>query len=401
MKSLSYEDIPDLSYDSFIIVLRSMLDVANLEQDFLNASINDIDILTDLNWIDLGLEQEMLDSIVEQCCILFCFDIEPVSLNSKISDFAALMLNMWQQGQSTLRFRTYGSDGEVKVDIHSINHFRQEVASIFNLFEDIQSIIVTVPLVNVYGFTYGLLLPQALKIPIRFIPPSYDTVTAQIKPYDMVVGIPFLWANMAKQLVADEADLIGKHVTILTSTSAIPAYLLHLLCRYGFKTIEIFGSTRTAGCAFRTDPDEAYTLFPYLSRSNDSLLKLEYEHPNGSKSDLMLLDTVYWVDERNLRPIARMDKSVQVGGHSVYPEHVAEIIGKHPDVKVCLVRLMTPDEGFKLKAFIVPYDDVNVKKLHADLVVFLCDKLDDYNFPGSFTFGYNVPVVTFGRPSNW
>lgn len=401
MKQLLYKDIPNLNYYSFTIVLKSMLDVANFEHNFLHVSINDIDISPELTWAELGLNQEILDAIVGQCNVLFCFDVDVILLNSKISDFVDSMLKMWQQGHGTLRFNSFGADGEEKVFTHSINRFRQEVASIINLFEGIKSAIITVPLVHSYGFTYGLLLSQALKIPIRFVSPSYDTLILQIKPHDMIIGIPNLWANMAKQLATEDASMIGEDVIILTGTGAVPTYLLYVLHRYGFKTVEFFGSTKTAGCAFRTDPDEPYTLFPFLSRSDDSLLKLEYDNPNGSKSEIMLLDTVYWVDKRRMRPFARMDKSVQVAGHSVYPKHVSEIIEKHPDVKVCLIRLMTPDEGFKLKAFIVPYGDIDVEKMHADLVVYLCDKLDEHHFPGSFTFGDYVPVGTFGKPPNW
>ena len=69
-----------------------------------------------------------------------------------------------------------------------------------------------------------------------------------------------------------------------------------------------------------------------------------------------LPDETNILDGRFLVPLKRRDACVQVAGINVYPKHVEKILSQHPAVKTCRVRLMRPEEGTRLKAFVVLQD---------------------------------------------
>ena len=122
---------------------------------------------------------------------------------------------------------------------------------------------------------------------------------------------------------------------------------------------EIYGSTETNGLGIREGGAEWYSLYAHwatitLPNGQKGLQRMQGGASLGCP--MPLPDVVSWhpTEDRMFRPERRTDKAVQVGGINVYPERVAACIREHPLVRECVVRLMRPDEGSRLKAFIVP-----------------------------------------------
>ena len=100
-------------------------------------------------------------------------------------------------------------------------------------------------------------------------------------------------------------------------------------------------------------------------------------------------------------PGGRLDKAVQVAGVNVYPNHAASVLEGHEGVSRCLVRLMRPDEGYRLKAFIVPKPGWNEQDLRASLANFARQHLNDAQRPAQYSFGEDIPRGPLGKPTDW
>ncbi|MDR2605013.1 MAG: hypothetical protein LBC55_06655, partial [Desulfovibrio sp.] len=115
-----------------------------------------------------------------------------------------------------------------------------------------------------------------------------------------------------------------------------------------------------------------------------------------------LPDRLVWRDERHFEPRRRKDKAVQVAGINVFPEQVAEVLRGHPQVADCAVRLMRPEEGGRLKAFVVPRQDlVAVTRLMRELRRLITDRLEPAARPKSIRFGKRLPRTASGKAADW
>jgi 4-coumarate--CoA ligase len=195
----------------------------------------------------------------------------------------------------------------------------------------------------------------------------------------------------------------------VNSTGPCPPGLLSgLLERSLERMVEVYGSSETGGIGWREDPGDPCRLLPHwtLTEGGESLVR---HLPDGSFGEPISAPD-------HLVPIpggfalgGRRDHAVQVGGVNVFPERVAEIIRSHPDVSDCEVRLMRPDEGGRLKAFVVLEELENrareangdVRQERQELELWLRQTLSAPERPVSPTFGESVPRNEQGKISDW
>ena len=356
-----------------------------------------------MRWENLGCTEEMLAAITRQFTAMFHVDIQAPALREETGVFVRDALELWQAGERPVTFFTSGTTGVPKPCTHLESHLRQEITSVAPLAEDRKAALVTAPLHHLYGFTFGLLLPLSLGIPIRSVPPLPTLVDAQMRPKDMVVGIPLLWSKLVdmKNWRTSRSD-VGGDITIFTATSPIPPEILHALRNNGFRTLEFFGSSEIGVVCCRENPDEPFCLLPHVERGTGAHEgTLERLLPEGILMRYPVLDTITWFGDRLLRPGARLDNAVQVAGVNVYPQHVGSVLEKHEGVRQCWVRLMRPDEGYRLKAFIVPQPGWNEQHLRESLVLFARKHLNDAQRPAHYTFGDDIPRGPIGKPTDW
>ena len=112
-----------------------------------------------------------------------------------------------------------------------------------------------------------------------------------------------------------------------------------------------------------------------------------------------------WWNERDFAVVSRHDKAVQVGGRNVYPERVREVLESHPDVARCRVRLMRPEEGWRLKAFVVPKEPPasarQAMRLRSSLLAWCRERLAPESVPKALTFGSALPYNAYGKDADW
>lgn len=150
------------------------------------------------------------------------------------------------------------------------------------------------------------------------------------------------------------------------------------------------------GIGWRLAPDPSFRLLPGWSRNDDDLSRRD-----GSLT-IAAPDHLRWTAPRRFQLDGRRDRSVQVAGTDVSLTHVRDVLLRHPDVRDAAIRLMLPDEGKRLKAFVVPRDPARATDaLFSGLDAFIEGSLSTPERPRAYHFGSALPVGTGGKPADW
>lgn len=324
---------------------------------------------------------------------------------TRLGDWLAVAGAGLEEGGGALTFRTSGSSGTPKAIRHEMALLWQEALCLSSLFPGRGRIVSLVPSHHIYGFLFSVLLPHALGIDpdtvldLRACSPG--AVAQRLRPGDLVLGFPDFWRAYAESAGAGRApppDLLG-----VTSTAPCPPEVANAALASGLASlVQVYGSSETAGVGWRDGPETPYTLFPYWSRTADDAV-LERRTPDGRHAAYRLQDWFDWTDETHFRPVGRIDHAVQVGGVNVFPGYVADVLRLHPHVQDASVRLMRPDEGHRLKAFVVPAGGLpaDPQALRAALHTWMAERLTAAECPAAYSFGANLPRQASGKPCDW
>ena len=303
-------------------------------------------------------------------------------------------------GGMPLTFRTSGSSGSPKRCTHALALLWQETVALAGLLPGRRRILSLVPSHHIYGFLFTVLVPRALGIEdvldLRSATPA--TVLREARPGDLIVAHPGWWEQAARLAPRFAGDVTGT-----SSTAPCPAPLARELADAGLRLLQVYGSSETAGVGWRFAADDAFGLLPYWSRT-DSEGELARSLPDGGTVRYPLQDKLAWEDARRFHPLGRIDGAVQVGGVNVFPAYVAEVLCMHPGVAQASVRLMRPDEGRRLKAFVVPADgsgEAQHEALHAALLAWCAERLSTPERPAAISFGERLPRQASGKPADW
>jgi 4-coumarate--CoA ligase (photoactive yellow protein activation family) len=295
----------------------------------------------------------------------------------------------------TITFRTSGSSGSPKRCTHALAALCHEVDALAALLPGRRRILSAVPSHHIYGFLFTVLLARRLGIDevidVRGTGPAAlrDLAAAG----DLVVGYPDWWAAAARLAPHAADDVVG-----VSSTAPCPDALAAALAAAGVRLLQVYGSSETAGVGWRETAGAPFTLLPYWSRA-DAEGQLVRALPDGLRTSYPLQDRLEWEDAARFRPAGRIDHAVQVGGTNVFPAYVADVLRMHPQVLDAAVRPMRPDEGTRLKAFIVLSDGA---VLSADALATWCaQRLSAAECPAAISFGPRLPRQASGKPADW
>lgn len=298
-----------------------------------------------------------------------------------------------------LVFRTSGSSGMPKRCTHSLAGLWREVDELARVLPGRRRVLSAVPAHHIYGFLFTVLLPQAFAgnetlpvLDLRGMSPA--ALAGLVEPGDLVVAHPDYWRQVAALGLAFPADVVG-----VTSTAPCPDEVVRALADGGLRLVQVYGSSETAGLGWREAAGEPYRLFPYWRVAEEGALERHGE--DGKSERYPLQDRLAWVDKGRFHPAGRIDHAVQVGGTNVFPSYVAEVLGMHPAISECTVRLMRPDEGNRLKAFVVPREEHDAAHLRIMLDEWTAQRLTPAERPAAFSFGPSLPRQRNGKLADW
>lgn len=303
-----------------------------------------------------------------------------------------------------LTFRTSGSAGSPKRCTHALATLGQEVDALAALLPGRRRMLSAVPAHHIYGFLFTVLLPWHLGrqgdaagpvdvIDVRGAGPA--ALAALARPGDLVVAHPGWWEAAARLAPACAPDVVG-----VTSGAPCPDALAAALAAAGLRLVQVYGSSETAGVGWRDRAGAPCALLPYWRRTDDPGA-LDRTLPDGTAGRYPLQDRLDWRDATHFLPAGRIDAAVQVGGTNVFPAYVAEVLAMHPEVEGATVRLMRPDEGARLKAFVVARPGTDVDALRAALPAWAAARLTAPERPVAWTFGPRLPRQASGKPADW
>lgn len=307
------------------------------------------------------------------------------------------------RGQA-LTFRTSGSAGTPKRCTHTLATLWQETRFLASLLPGRRRILSAVPAHHIYGFLFTVLLPQVAGgadvvevVDLRGASPA--AALAMTRPGDLVVAHPAWWDALARLQPSFGPDVAG-----VSSTSPCPDALADALAAAGLRLLQVYGSSETAGVGWRDAAGAPFNLFPYWQAVDDAP-ELLRQLPDGSRATYPLQDKLDWAGTDRMRflPAGRLDHAVQVGGTNVFPGYVADVLRMLPAVADCAVRLMRPDEGQRLKAFIVPRpgQGEDLAALRATLVAWVGQRLDTPERPAAWNVGPKLPRQASGKLADW
>lgn len=287
-----------------------------------------------------------------------------------------------------LRFHSSGSRGERHEHVHRFKALQEEARHFAALLSPAATVRTAVPTHHIYGFLFGVLLPEAVGVPVvDYCGRLPGTLLREVAEGDVVVAHPLVWG-----LLASQGGRWPARVTGVTSTAPCPPDTIHRLRAAGLsRMVEVYGSSETAGIGWREDPDAPFRLLPRWRLRGDGEALLDADGVSFALPDRVE------VQGDGLRPTGRVDEAVQVAGHNVHPARVVAVLQADPDVAAAAVRL-DPATG-RLKAFVVP---VSGREVRPDALRDRCRReLPDAAVPLRIDSGPALPRNVMGKDADW
>jgi long-chain acyl-CoA synthetase len=298
-----------------------------------------------------------------------------------------------------LSFRTSGSTGEPKRCSHALADLEQEAASLAALFPQRRRLLLAVPSHHIYGFLFGVLLPRHLGIDPGQVIVVRGRLPNQLAGFvqsgDLVVGHPQFWQAALEPGMRYPDEVMG-----VSSTAPCPDAVAERAVAAGLALVQIYGASETGGLGWRASHRDPYRLLPFLERvpgADDALLR---RGPDGATRMLQPQDGLDWCAEDRFTVGPRRDDAVQVGGINVFPERVRQVLLSHPLVEDAAVRLMRPNEGIRLKTYVVPRPGAGAG-FAEELRAWIDARLAPLERPKAITLGPQLPRGALGKPADW
>ena len=309
-----------------------------------------------------------------------------------VADWAQVMLQARSQTAQNFTFSTSGSTGARKHIRHKEAHLWQEVQGWAELLKVRKRVVVCCPVHHIYGFLWGVMLPQAIGVPVVEL--AWDA-PLDLQPGDLLVAVPAQWSWWGQIRKPWPADIVG-----VTSTAPLSAEAAAAAKAQGLRQLlAIYGSTETAGLGWRDELDagtsgQGYTLGPARARMGDGIGMVMAD---GALVGLDVQDHLQWLESGQFMVTGRIDGVLQIAGHNVSTEAVRLKLVGHQDVSEAAVRLDLASPAPRLKAFVVLKEGATP----ANFERWLHDQLDSYSRPARVAYGSALPRNDLGKLTDW
>jgi long-chain acyl-CoA synthetase len=303
----------------------------------------------------------------------------------------------WRGGVVNISFRTSGSTGTPKRCTHPFSHLQTEVRYLADMFTTRERIVALAPAHHIYGFIFTAMLPDQLGLDVV---PAGRTRQAglcrSLQNGDLIVSIPEQWLFLDRTSARWPKGVDG-----VVSTAPCSRELIQSLMEKGLHGMtEVYGATETSGIGTRVWPEDGYRLMQHWHPTNSSdPQKTNLVHNSGMQVQLM--DRIHFRGDGCFVLGGRLDGSVQVGGTNVSPARIAALLISRPGVGNAAVRLMRPEEGMRLKAFIVPEPETSQDIVRRELEGWIKTHLTAVERPQTLTFGPGMPTDSLDTALDW
>jgi long-chain acyl-CoA synthetase len=327
-----------------------------------------------------------------------------LTTHTTFGDWLQITERALAHSDARLTFRTSGSSGQPKPCTHTLADLQQETRFLASLFtgaghEPLHRVLAAVPAHHIYGFLFTVLLPAELgHLPVQDVRGvTVNHLPRRMAAGDLLVSHPMHWALLARHASALPAGVVGT-----TSTAPCPDDTAQALSNIGLqRLVQVYGSSETAGIAWRDAPTAAYELMAHWTRPDGEAHELLRLSDHTVPRTFALQDALEWHSQRHFSVAGRLDQAVQVGGINVFPFRVRDVLLQHPEVAEAAVRLMAVHDSARLKAFVVPKPDADIADLTQRLDTWLAPRLSAAERPRAFALGAELPRNAKGKLADW
>lgn len=295
--------------------------------------------------------------------------------------------------EHAITFATSGTTGVPQRVRHPAAWLAQEVDAWRTHLATRKRVVVACPVHHIYGFIWGVLLPQMMHLPVLDLDIAALNPSA-LQPGDLLVTVPPVWTYLANSRFPFAPEVWG-----ISSTSPLPdATALGLTANGLARLMQIYGSTETAGVAWRDAPDAAYQLLPFW-RKTELEGQFARHCVDGEHRLFAWPDLLNWQSDTRFSVARRHDGAVQIGGHNVSTTWVQARIVDTENVAECAVRTFVAGTEPRIKVFIVLTRDS--EQARHDVVFAVRQNLPQHAQPKHFAFGASLPVNVQGKLADW
>jgi acyl-coenzyme A synthetase/AMP-(fatty) acid ligase len=246
-------------------------------------------------------------------------------------------------------FFTSGTTGEPTGAIKSKENLEKELRVLVKLFQElnIERVIVTVPLIHIYGFLAGVLLPKALGADVvlkeEFLP--HELIELSEGKRTLCITNPVFLK------VLNKLNIEGQHpnMTFLSSTGKLDTQTAQELPqKINCNIYQLFGSTETGGIAYKINDEELWTPLekvevnksneclsiesPFLSKYLIEEQLKEVTHPFVT-TDLIELQ------KGKFKLLGRTSEIIKISGKRISLLEIEHLLEENPSIEEALVKL--------------------------------------------------------------
>lgn len=342
---------------------------------------------------DGGLGLDSLERLNALGAVAHVFGLDDATLDTApprtVGAWIDMVMRQHASGNGRITVQTSGSTGRPRSCVHAAADLLGETRFLATRFAECRRVVALVPAHHIYGMIWTAMLPAMLQIPVVV---REVGAPLALSAGDLVVAVPDQWQALARIGRGFPPNVVG-----VSSGGPLDDGLAADLLAGGLaRLVDIYGSSETGGIAMREMPAAAYTLLPRWRLVPDTDDGWQLEDDRGGRHALP--DHVEPVGDRGLRPTGRRDGAVQVGGHNVWPERVADMLRAVDGVADAAVRLHS--DG-RLKAFVVPVGNVDLSELAGRIDCATARMLTVPERPKHLRFGTALPRNGMGKLTDW
>lgn len=338
-----------------------------------SREIIDLDKNIDVSdkWVNINLKSK-LEFIKEflpafnsgQKIVLFDQNHKQLAKFHQENDINSLDLIDEVNKKNQLLFFTSGSSGFPLGAFKSREGLEEEIIELKQLLEkyQVKKVVVTVPFVHIYGVLAGLLLPYALDditlvVKDDFLP--YELLEESKEKNTLVITTPVFIKSLAK--LSDSQDLSSS--IFISSTGPIHRDDVNAFReKYQSDVMQIFGSTETAGIAYKLNDSTKWMPFskvnvtaeneqlsvssPFISSYilKEKIVKLEQPF---TTEDIIELDSA------GFTLVGRSNKIIKIAGKRISAMQIESIIETIEDVEAVIVELVYKKELLRSEQILI------------------------------------------------
>ena len=315
-----------------------------------------------------------------------------------------VMRRSLQADDSQIGFYSSGSTGSPAMTLHTVDHLLTECQAFEQVLNGLDvapgRLVSTVPSHHIYGFIWSQLLPAVMSLPVYRVHPAASLPTTWVKILkdgDVLICTPDLWQLLLQLDMKLPDRFIG-----ISSAGALPTDIARAI-RQRFPQsclLEIYGSTESAGVAYREQDGSDYRLLPYWQLQQD-LQTWKLQHCQ-SDLEVELQDNLLKTGPETIQLLGRRDAAIKINGHNVQLSALAEIMEQHSDVAAAVINTSGSDSQRQLHMFLALKHRMQPSTLWCQQFNdWMNARLGNVPPPASVVVGASLPRSSLGKVISW